>query len=223
MILTVDWVWCIWVFQLALVVTTVSGGLWHHWEYLTCISGAVVGNDDPLVAVNTSEKWWECIVMSWAFNWVVYRFIDLLFGPIILNFITCSSWHTPSSFPPVCVQGFLNEKSVRIAADVYGSIRNHGCQQRIIPGIKFTYTGTLTKWIIGAQRTQTQATNHLQLQIWRRQGSSNRYDRLILVALLYWMLPVTWMCTNTFQTHHCSSLGGFLELYVSCTQKECVT
>ena len=39
-------------------------------------------------------------------------------------------------------------------------------------------TGTLTKWIIGAQITQTQATNHLQLQIWRRrQGSSSTYDR----------------------------------------------
>ena len=48
--------------------------------------------------------------------------------------------------------------------------------QRIIPGIKFTCTGTLTKWIIGARRTLTQATNprYPQLQIWRRQGSSNR-------------------------------------------------
>ena len=73
------------------------------------------------------------------------------------------------------MQGFLNEEAVRIAAYMYGSIRNHGCQQRIIPGIKFTCTGTLTKWIIGAQQTLTQPTNHLQLQIWRRQGSSNTY------------------------------------------------
>ena len=78
------------------------------------------------------------------------------------------------------MQGFLNEEAVRIAGDVYAtrdSIRTRERQQRIIPGINFTCTGTLTKWIIGAQRTQTQATNHLQLQIWRRQGSSNRYDR----------------------------------------------
>jgi len=60
--------------------------------------------------------------------------------------------------------------------DIY-SIRTHEREQRIIPGINFTCTGTLIKWIIGAQITQTQATNNLQLQIWRRQGSSNTYNR----------------------------------------------
>ena len=83
------------------------------------------------------------------------------------------------------MQGFLNEEAVRIAAAVYAtsdtySIRTHERQQRIIPGIKFTCNGTLTKWIIGAQRTVTQATNsqHPKLQIWRlRQGSTNTYDR----------------------------------------------
>ena len=83
------------------------------------------------------------------------------------------------------MHGFLNEEAVRIAADVYATratynVRIHERQQRIIPGINFTCTGTLTKWIIGARRTVTQATNpqHLQLQIWRqRQGSSNTYDR----------------------------------------------
>ena len=78
------------------------------------------------------------------------------------------------------MQGFLSEEAVRIAVDVYptNNLRTRERQQRIIPGIKFTCTGTLTKWIIGAQRTLTQATNHLQLQIWRRrQGSSNTYDR----------------------------------------------
>ena len=79
---------------------------------------------------------------------------------------------------PQCVQGFLNEGAVSTAVDVYTSIRTHERQQRIIPGINFTCNGTLTKWIIGAQSTVTEATNHLQLQIWRqRRGSSNRYDR----------------------------------------------
>ena len=81
------------------------------------------------------------------------------------------------------MQGFLNEEAVRIAVDVYAtratySVRTHQLQQRIIPGIKFTCNGTLTKWIIGARRTLSQPTNYLQLQIWRqRQGSSNRYNR----------------------------------------------
>ena len=83
------------------------------------------------------------------------------------------------------MQGFLNEEAVRIAADVYATsdtytITTHERQQRIIPGIKFTCTGTLTKWIIGAQRTVTEANNpwHPQLQIWRlRQRSTNIYDR----------------------------------------------
>ena len=81
------------------------------------------------------------------------------------------------------MQGFLNEEAVRIAVDVYATratynVRSHERQQCIIPGINFTCTGTLTKWIIGAQRTVTEATNYLQLQIWRqRQGSHNKYHR----------------------------------------------
>ena len=80
------------------------------------------------------------------------------------------------------MQGFLNEEAVSTATDVYATratynVRTHERQQRIIPGIKFTCTGTLTKWIIGAQRRQTTNPRHLQLQIWRRQGSSNTYDR----------------------------------------------
>ena len=63
--------------------------------------------------------------------------------------------------------------------DVYGTnVRTNERQQRIIPGIRFTCTGTLTKWIIGAQRRLTQTTNHLQLQIWRQRSStSNTFDR----------------------------------------------
>ena len=85
---------------------------------------------------------------------------------------------------PQCVQGFLNEEALRIAVDVYDpdntyNIRTHERQQRIIPGIHFTCTGMLTKWIIGAQRILTQTTNHLQLQIWRRRRqTNNRYDRI---------------------------------------------
>ena len=83
------------------------------------------------------------------------------------------------------MQGFLNDEAISIAADVYAtsdtySIRTHERQQRIITGIKFTCNGTLTKWIIGAQRTVTEANNpwHPQLQIWRlRQRSTNIYDR----------------------------------------------
>jgi len=84
---------------------------------------------------------------------------------------------------PQCVQGFLNEEALRIAVDVYGTddtynVRTHERQQRIIPGIRFTCTGMLTKWIIGAQRTLTQTTSHLQLQIWRRRPFTiNQFDR----------------------------------------------
>jgi len=81
------------------------------------------------------------------------------------------------------VQGFLNEEALRIAVDVYDtdntySVRTRERQQRIIPGIHFTCTGMLTKWIIGAQRTLTQTTSHLQLQIWRqRSQTTNTFDR----------------------------------------------
>ena len=67
--------------------------------------------------------------------------------------------------------------------DVYDTdntynVRTREHQQRIIPGIHFTCTGVLTKWIIGAQKTLTQSTNHFQLQIWRqRSPTSNTFDR----------------------------------------------
>jgi len=82
------------------------------------------------------------------------------------------------------VQGFLNEEALRITVNVYVTdniynVSTHECQQRIIPGIHFTCTGMLTKWIIGAQRTLTQTTNHPQLQIWRRRSpTSNTFDRI---------------------------------------------
>ena len=81
------------------------------------------------------------------------------------------------------MQGFLNEEALRIAADMYATdnsynVTAHERQQRIIPGIRFTCTGMLTKWIIGAQRTLTQTTNHVQLQIWRRMYSASiMFDR----------------------------------------------
>ena len=77
------------------------------------------------------------------------------------------------------MQGFLNEEALRIAVDVHATnVRTRGRHQRIIPGIHFTCTGMLTKWIIGAQRTLTQTNNHLQLQIWRRRSpTSNMFDR----------------------------------------------
>ena len=76
------------------------------------------------------------------------------------------------------MQGFLNEEALGIAEDVYDTdfmynVRTHERQQRIIPGIRFTCNGTLTKWTIGAQRRLTQTTNHLQLQIWRQRSSTN--------------------------------------------------
>ena len=85
---------------------------------------------------------------------------------------------------PQCVQGFLNEEALRIAVDVYATDNTYNvgtrCRhQRIIPGIRFTCTGMLTKWIIGARRTLTQTTNHPQLQIWRQRSSTNNiFDRI---------------------------------------------
>jgi len=109
-----------------------------------------------------------------------------LIGPILTSqhipsdpctYYVCDHIFGPPAVPQ-CVQGFLNEEALRIALDVYGtSLITHEHQQRIIPGIRFTCTGMLTKWIIGAQRTLTQTTNHLQLQIWRRRGR-NSYGRI---------------------------------------------
>ena len=65
------------------------------------------------------------------------------------------------------------------ATDNTYNVRTRCSHQRIIPGIRFTCTGMLTKWIIGAQRTLTQTTDHPQLQIWRRRSSpTNIFDRI---------------------------------------------
>ena len=73
---------------------------------------------------------------------------------------------------PQCVQGFLNEEAVRIAADVYATgegVRNfmymYG-QQLIIPNTTFTRNGSVVRWTFAAQY-RASATQYPELQVWR--------------------------------------------------------
>ena len=48
------------------------------------------------------------------------------------------------------------------------SFQQHPQQQRILSGISFTCSGTITKWIIGAQgKSPTSAVLYPDLQVWR--------------------------------------------------------
>ena len=74
---------------------------------------------------------------------------------------------------PQCVQGFLNEEAVRIAADVYANEEGGGNfmymynQQLIIPNMTFTSSGSVVRWTFAAQCRES-ATQYPELQVWRK-------------------------------------------------------
>ena len=49
-------------------------------------------------------------------------------------------------------------------------------QQQLFPNIRFTCNGFITKWIVGAQ-TLTSGSRMPELQIWRRNGTTDSYTK----------------------------------------------
>ena len=62
------------------------------------------------------------------------------------------------------------------ASDVF-SFKQHPQEQRILSGISFICSGSITKWIIGAQvRSSTSADLYPDLQVWRCMSLQNCTD-----------------------------------------------
>ena len=73
--------------------------------------------------------------------------------------------------PAGCSKGFLSLDNINdlllSESDVF-SFKQHPQEQRILSGISFTCSGSVTKWIIGAQRKPSiTAVLHPDLQVWR--------------------------------------------------------
>ena len=73
--------------------------------------------------------------------------------------------------PAGCSNGFLsldNMNDLLLSTSDEFSFTQHPQQQRILSGISFTCSGSITKWIIGAQRRySTSAVLYPDLQVWR--------------------------------------------------------
>lgn len=78
-----------------------------------------------------------------------------------------------------CTQGFFSRAALEsYNAVIDRQIRSHASEQRLIPNLRFTCNGTITKWIIGAHRPiRPPASIHPQLQIWRRPPRESAYVR----------------------------------------------
>ena len=80
-----------------------------------------------------------------------------------------------------CASGFVSRDRVRdLSRVVGGNLKTRQKQQRIIPMINFTCSGSIIKWTIAAKwDTRDDRTNFPQLEIWRVQSAgSNVYDRV---------------------------------------------
>jgi len=80
-----------------------------------------------------------------------------------------------------CTSGFMGRDRVRDLSRVMGGrLRTRERQQRIIPMINFTCSGSINKWTVAAKWNG--GRNHInfpQLEIWRIQSAgSNLYNRM---------------------------------------------
>ena len=76
------------------------------------------------------------------------------------------------------MEGFLDEKAVVMYSLGFGTrLRSHHREQRLIPGLKFSCNGSLSKWVMGARIRTTANMAYPELQIWRRQPTGF-YDKV---------------------------------------------
>ena len=80
-----------------------------------------------------------------------------------------------------CTSGFMGRDRVRdLSRVVGGRLRTRERQQRIIPMINFTCSGSINKWTVAAEWNGGRMhVNFPQLEIWRIQSAgSNVYNRM---------------------------------------------
>ena len=83
---------------------------------------------------------------------------------------------SPPPGQPTCTSGFISQDLSTTLQSPPGSLAIPYEQQRIIPGISFNCSGTITSWTIGAEwRTGLARDFFPHLQLWRICGDGTTY------------------------------------------------
>ena len=113
------------------------------------------------------------------------------------------------------MQGFLGESTLRSKAALIGRTVARQQEQVIVPGVKFTCTGTLTGWRFVAQRISGRGrTDYPELQVWRPQSTSPEvYDIVRSVSVSPQSTGQSNVYTHTLTSSISYQAGDILGLY----------
>ncbi len=82
---------------------------------------------------------------------------------------------TPTGYSQECVNGLMSAENVRQLGRVTGDLKSDRKeQQRIIPDITFTCSGTVSEWIVAAQwKGGPMEVNFPEMQVWRETANGS--------------------------------------------------
>lgn len=111
------------------------------------------------------------------------------------------------------MSGFLDEDSLRNKAALIGRTVTRQREQVIVPEIKFTCSGTLSKWIFVAESISGHRKNRYpELQVWRPQ-STEIYDIVHTIPITPESTSQTNVYTHTISTPIQYQAGDVLGIY----------
>lgn len=112
-----------------------------------------------------------------------------------------------------CMSGFLYEDSLRNKSALIGRTVTRQKEQVIVPEIKFTCSGTLSKWIFVAESLSGRGRNRYpELQVWRPQ-STEIYDIVHRIPITPASTSQSNVYTHTISTPIQYQAGDVLGIY----------
>ena len=76
-----------------------------------------------------------------------------------------------------CTDGFPTLLHIdKVAGNI--ELKTKEKRQVVIPDINFSCNGTITRWIVGAERKRGNPEAYTELQIWRRTSKTNQYMKV---------------------------------------------
>ena len=123
--------------------------------------------------------------------------------------------HTLHHTESQCMRGFLEEDVLRSKAALIGETVSRSQEQVIIPAIKFTCAGSISKWIfIAEQNTGNGRNRYPEIQIWRPQlNSPHIYDIVASVVISPQETSQDNVYTHTITSPISYQAGDVLGLY----------
>ena len=79
---------------------------------------------------------------------------------------------TTSSLAENCARGFIGRDILQLAEAKVAFITPASTMRAVVPELKFTASGLLTKWIFAAQYTTIFNSLYPQFRVWRKTGST---------------------------------------------------